>query len=65
MRAYTWFHFFDETGMVTLLKGMRGPRGATLFGESQSSGAWQKIRVVVQIGNSWKTHPNVAKVEPH
>ena len=65
VRGDTWFGLFDEVGMVNLLKGLRGSRGAALFGETHSRGTWHPIRVVVQAGKKWKTNPNVAKVEPH
>ena len=37
-RGGTWFGLFDEARMINLLKGMSRFGGATLFGESQSSG---------------------------
>ena len=37
-RGDTWFGLFDEDGTVNLVMGMSESGGATLFGESQSSG---------------------------
>ena len=52
VRGDTWFGLFDEAGMIHLLKGMSGFGGATLFGESQSSGTWHSIELVEQAGNN-------------
>ena len=51
--------------MINLRKGMIGYGGATIFGESQHSGTWHPIHVVAQDKYNWKTHPKIAKVEPH
>ena len=43
---------FDKVGTVNLLKGISEFGGATLFGESQSSGTWHSIELVEQAGNN-------------
>ena len=51
-RGDRWLGLFDKIETVTLLKGMSGCGGHTLFGESQSSGTWHPIRVVTNARNN-------------
>ena len=65
VREDAWRGFFDELGMIKLLKGVSRLGRDIFFGESQSRGTWHLARVVVHVDNIWNTNLDVVKVEPH